>query len=80
MFIKELNLYVDYLQADIQVHLKSITEKKRKQLDKFKIQLHEGIIYYKQLFAAYPNQTAELLQTWFDELTIAENKINNVLI
>jgi hypothetical protein len=51
MFIKELNLYIDYLQNDLQSQLKDLTEKKKKQLSKFKLQLQDGIAYYKELFA-----------------------------
>ncbi|MBD1362419.1 hypothetical protein IDJ77_01235 [Mucilaginibacter sp. ZT4R22] len=50
VFIKELELYVNYLQKDIQQNLLCLTDKKRNQLLKFKEQLLNGINYYKTLF------------------------------
>ena len=49
IFINELKLYVDYLKKDIETNLKTLTDKKVKQLDKFKEQLLIGIDYYTQL-------------------------------
>ncbi len=75
--IKELDLYIDYLQTEIQTHLKDLNDKKQKQLNKFKIQLLEGIDYYKTLFS----QQAQLIRTQFyDELLVSENKLNNTVI
>ncbi|HEY5328037.1 MAG TPA: hypothetical protein VIJ27_13620 [Mucilaginibacter sp.] len=80
VFIKELNLYIDYLQEDLKAHLKDLNDKKIKQFTSFKMQLQEGINYYKQLFSELPDQTSYMLQAWFDELTISENKLNGTLI
>jgi hypothetical protein len=49
VFIKELELYVNYLQKDIQQNLLCLTDKKRNQLLKFKEQLLNGVGYYKTL-------------------------------
>jgi hypothetical protein len=75
VFIKELELYIDYLQKDLQAHLKDLTEKKQKQLTKFKEQLLSGIIYYKQLWNEWP-----LPQFGIYDLALAETKLNNTLI
>ncbi|RZA03613.1 MAG: hypothetical protein EOP47_02135 [Sphingobacteriaceae bacterium] len=80
VFVKELNLYIDYLQTDLQAHLKNMNDKKSKQLNKFKLQLQEGINYYKNLFAQLPGQTNDFIQAAYDELTASENKLNNMLI
>ena len=50
IFIKELELYVDYFQKDMQQHFFTLTDKKRIQLQKFKEQLLKGINYYTTLF------------------------------
>jgi len=68
VFIKELNLYIDYLQADLEKHLKDLNDKKRKHLDKFKAKLQEGIAYYKQLFTEWP------------ELIASEIKLNSISV
>lgn len=80
MFIKELNLYIDYLQTDIQAQLKDVTDKKKKQLSKFKLQLQEGINYYKALFTESTNQTSQLLQEWVHELTTSEKELSGINI
>lgn len=51
VFVNELNLYIDYLQKETELYLKSINDKKKKYLDSFKSQLETGIAYYKQLFS-----------------------------
>ena len=78
-FIKELNLYVDYLQTDIQKHVKDLNDKKVKHFTKFKNQLNEGIAYYKELFAELPDQTSQLIQACYAELTEAENKLQGLV-
>ncbi|RFZ89954.1 hypothetical protein D0C36_23960 [Mucilaginibacter conchicola] len=49
MFLKELQLYVDYFKADVQLSMKTMTAKKSLRLDKFKAQLIAGIGYYRAL-------------------------------
>jgi len=80
IFVKELNLYVDYLQADIQAQLKDITEKKKQHLLQFKNQLLEGINYYKQLFIDSANETSQLIMDTYNELVDSENKLNGIVI
>eukprot|EP01037_Dinobryon_pediforme_P005017 gene5017-5066_t len=80
VFVKELNLYIDYLQKDVQQQVKEINDKKRVHLNKFKAQLQHGIDYYKNLFAELPGQTSTMLAILFDELMDSEEKLNNILI
>jgi hypothetical protein len=80
MFIKELNLYIDYLQHDLQSQLKELSEKKRKQLTKFKLQLQEGIGYYQTLFADSASQTSQLFQDWIGELASSEAQLVGIEI
>ncbi|RWY54335.1 hypothetical protein [Mucilaginibacter gilvus] len=80
MFIKELNLYIDYLQTDLQTHLKDLNDKKVKQLKKFKAQLLNGVAYYKQLFSELPDQTSLLVNAWYEELQASEIKLDAILV
>ena len=80
VFIKELNLYIDYLQTDLQTHIKDLNDKKRKYLIKFKAQLEEGIRYYKQLVEELPSQASNLFDEYLDDLLISETKLSCVLI
>lgn len=71
MFIKELELYVSYLQKDIQQNLLTLTDKKSKQLSKFKEQLLNGISYYKTIFSEIqllPDDARAQLQVFEDML------------
>jgi len=80
IFIKELNLYIDYLQQDVKAHLKDLNDKKIKQFSSFKAQLQEGIAYYRQLFSQWPDQASELLKICYNELSVSENKLKELII
>lgn len=72
VFVNELNLYIDYLQAEIQRYWEDINEKKKKHLDGFKDQLHKGINYYKGLFAELANVKV------LNELRLSEERLEKV--
>ncbi len=80
VFIKELNLYIDYLKTDLQKHLKDLNDKKRKSLNNFKLQLQQGINYYKELVNELPNKTSVFIDNWYACLNNAENYLNDVVI
>ncbi len=80
MFIKELNLYIEYLQHDLQSQLKELSDKKRKQLTKFKLQLQDGISYYQTLFTDSANQTSQIFQDWISELANSEALLTGIEI
>ena len=80
MFVKELDLYIEYLQRDLQSQLKELSDKKRKQLNKFKLQLQEGIGYYQALFADSASQTSETLKDWISDLSNAEAELLGIEI
>jgi len=48
VFMKELELYVNYLQTEVGSLLRNFNEKKKAQLLKFKEQLQAGIHYYRE--------------------------------
>ena len=79
-FIKELNLYIDYLQTEIQNHMIDISEKKKKSLTNFKLQLQEGISYYKDLYAQVSTQAFFLKEMNYNDLLTSEDKLKNTLI
>lgn len=80
IFLKELNLYIDYLQKDLQAHIKDLNDKKRKYLNNFKTQLQEGINYYKNLIGEWPDVASNQLMLYAEDLIISEGKLNNILI
>jgi len=65
MFVKELHIYLDYLQARIAESRFEITDKQRKYLLKFAENLNDGITYYQELFnnlkKEFPESKAQIL-------------------
>ena len=78
--IKELNLYIDYLQTEIQNHLVDLNEKKKKSLANFKHQLQDGINYYKDLYVQVATQTSFLKEMNYTDLLASEDKLKNTMI
>ncbi|SKB30070.1 hypothetical protein [Daejeonella lutea] len=61
MFINEIRLYINYLRNDTETNLRDISDKKIKQLEKFKEQLLKGINYYESMLSdhgLYPSGIA----------------------
>jgi hypothetical protein len=79
LFINELNLYIDYLQKELAVHVKNLNDKKQKYLLKFKNELEQGIDYYKQLFPQLNNLTQSLPGILIDLYT-AERKLAGIIV
>ncbi|RZK55967.1 MAG: hypothetical protein EOO87_06620 [Pedobacter sp.] len=79
-FINELNLYIDYLQTELKNHINDINEKQKKHLSKFKIQLLEGVNYYKQLYNQVSYQTLFIKDINYKDLLASEAKLNNTLV
>jgi len=59
MFIKELNIYLDFLRNKIDDAKKANAAKQEKYLSKFVQNLHQGITYYQNLFCG--------LKGWFED-------------
>jgi hypothetical protein len=80
VFIKELNLYIDYLQEDIKQQLQQFSDKKIKQLNGFKLQLAEGINYYKKLFSEIADQASDDLKQLYEQLASSKNKLDTLIV
>ncbi|MCK9407602.1 MAG: hypothetical protein WCX28_00225 [Bacteriovoracaceae bacterium] len=68
LFIKELQLYVDYLKNMIDETPKPFTDKQMKYYQLFQQNLDEGIAYYKQLYADFEEKVAVLKNDVLQEL------------
>ncbi len=86
IFIKELNLYVDYLRNKVEEMAKPLTAKNEKYLNKFHSNLLEGIEYYKDLFnktaVQFQHKKSHLLKSldkFKDELNELKLKVVGVL-
>lgn len=80
VFIKELNLYIDYLQEDIRKQFQDFSDKKRKQLNSFKLQLAEGINYYKKLFNEIADQATDELMGIYEQLAKSKDKLDGLIV
>lgn len=80
IFIKELNLYIDYLQEDIKQHIQQFSDKKIKQLNGFKLQLAEGINYYKKLFSEMTDQASDDFRQLYEQLASSKNKLDTLIV
>jgi hypothetical protein len=78
MFIKELNLYIDYLHEDIKQQFQNFTDKKIKQLNSFKSQLTEGISYYRKLFSEVAAQAPADLEKLYAQLAGSEDRLDRL--
>lgn len=78
MFIKELYLYIDHLQQQIQSSLQ-LTPQKIKKLEAFKNNLLDGISYYRELFSGttfFRNENGKIQS----ELNVCEAQVKNMKV
>ncbi|WP_291865927.1 hypothetical protein [Maribacter sp.] len=72
MFIKELSMYLDYLEEKIEETKNTITAKQIKYLTTFKNNLNEGIAYYQNLFVTKTS--------FLKELELGKNVLDNMAV
>jgi hypothetical protein len=69
MFIKELGMYIDYLNKEIiEEPLQSLNAKRVKYFEKFKANLNSGIEYYESLLSEMKEESESLKATFSEEL------------
>ncbi|NNL03506.1 MAG: hypothetical protein HKP39_14615 [Eudoraea sp.] len=79
MFIKELHIYLDYLQARIAESRFEITDKQRKYLLKFAENLNDGITYYQELFNNLKKEFTESKAQIMFLLEEGRKSLNNLI-
>ena len=79
MFIKELNLYYDYLKEQVS-ELKNPLPKQAKSLEGFKNNLLNGVDYYKSLSKKFTDQFRNVKSQIEKDLLKLEGEIKNILI
>ncbi|MCE9538509.1 MAG: hypothetical protein K8R85_04720 [Bacteroidetes bacterium] len=77
MFINELKMYIDYLKAEVDKHLNSLTDKQTKYFSSFKSNLLQGIEYYKQLIPKMANEAEDFKNKMADEIETMKNNLTN---
>ena len=80
IFINELKLYVDYLKKDIENSAQEMSDKKIKQLERFKEQLLNGVEYYNQIFPSIQKFCDSCSKTFQHELKNLDAQIKQLQI
>jgi hypothetical protein len=78
MFLKELNLYINYLKEKVEESEINPTDSELKYFDTFQTNLANGIEYYKNLFTTIDGKIIELSVTTLRELTELENEFDTL--
>jgi hypothetical protein len=78
MFINELNLYIDYLKKEVQKI--DLTPKQKKYYQSFKVNLINGVDYYKQLIPYLKHGAESHVALMKDDLRIALESLNKLEI
>lgn len=70
LFVKELNMYIEYLSEKLGEAVKPIEGKQKKYFEKFLLNMNKGIEYYKELFSKNKTQ--------FEDSTSKNNHLNDL--
>ncbi len=77
-FVNELKMYVDYLRAEIEKNLSSLSDKHAKYFASFKANLLQGIEYYKQILPNMKYEAEELRAKMREEMESLRKAIAGV--
>src|SRR5690606_37300954 len=78
MFIKELNIYIDFMKKKMEESRFSVNTKQVKYLSTSIANLKEGIHYYRQLFNENRDQFEDSLSTIMTQLEEGMRKLHNM--
>lgn len=78
MFVKELQLYMDYLKEEIDNYLIDQPVKFEAYVDKFKANLKSGIAYYQKMIEDIPLDTTEMLNKMKDQFQVTLAEIEEI--
>lgn len=80
MFIKELNIYIDYLKNKLEEAPADINNKEKKFFRNFEKNLNAGIDYYHNLFTNSDKFFKDIKTTILKDLEICKNRIENLAL
>ncbi|WP_423127945.1 hypothetical protein [Gaoshiqia sp. Z1-71] len=80
LFIKELRMYVDYLENKLAEFGQNQDEKQSSYYRVFRKNMQDGISYYKQLFTKYDSKLQEMKKDVLAELENINKKLENIKI
>ena len=76
-FIKELKMYIDYLNDKFSEITGPISDKQIKYFDTFVKNMNDGIEYYKNLFEENKTKLRDVYETAIKDLERLEMELNN---
>ena len=80
MFIKELNIYIDYLKNKFEEAAHTMDAKQEKYFKKFSNNLKDGILYYNTIFSGITTHFNHIKSSLFTELEISKNRLSNIIL
>ena len=75
MFIKELNIYIDFLKNKLEETKGTLDRKQEKYFSTFSANLNEGISYYYKLFDSLKENFEDAKSTILNELELSNTKL-----
>ncbi|MBJ2172909.1 hypothetical protein JBL43_01585 [Aureibaculum sp. A20] len=79
MFIKELNIYIEYLKNKLEETATSMDAKQEKYFKKFSNNLNEGITYYHNLFNSVTANFRDAKVSIFNELETSKRNLKQIV-
>ena len=80
MFIKELNIYIDFLKNKLEETKGTLDRKQDKYFSNFSANLNEGIAYYHTLFNSVKDRFEDAKSTILNELELSKNKLQLIRV
>lgn len=80
LFVKELNMYVDYLKKEVEKTISEVSEKKKKYFEEFKSNLLNGIEYYVNLLPEMKLETENYLNNMYNDLNKIREELQNSIL
>ena len=78
MFVKELNIYIDYLKDRVDETKASFNSKQEKYFSVFEKNLNDGIDYYQNLFSGLKNKFTETKTTLLKDLESSKKSLQSI--
>lgn len=78
LFIKELNIYIDFLKKKLEDAKVSMSKKEEKYLKTFTKNMNEGVLYYQNLFKSLKGVFEDIKTTALNELDKSELTLNEI--
>ena len=78
MFVKELNIYIDFLKGKIEETADSFNKKQEKYLFTFVNNLNQGITYYQEMFGNVKDKFEETKSTILSDLEKSKTVLQNL--